>query len=364
MELKKLTYKLLLGLILVIAGAWGVRTLFDPSPYYGNDILEEKMRDFDAVADRYNSVFIGSSIVLRNQDPALFDQQLPDSLGIRTYNLGSGGTLPPETYVFTDHLIRRYNKHLRYIFIELRDVGMFHPHHLHTLRKRYWMTTAEFAFIARSNIASGIPSKLKHRNIRYYAISLLERIFIIDYFNDIFGHTVKDEESKEFKLNTLRNANLRGYLPLEGWSARQEQFLMDTTKLYATAEIYRTYDAMEGLQGNPVHLARIAKLIRQAEEAGIKCYFVLNPKHSDVQMREAVALARGVPPELLINLADPDAVPALYMAINSFSDNHFNLKGTEVFTQYIAQRFLELIAQNGSPGQSQDYPKDKQPQIR
>ncbi|MFO7722462.1 MAG: hypothetical protein R6V49_04475 [Bacteroidales bacterium] len=354
MELKKLIYKLLLGLALVIAGAWLIRTVFDPSPYYGNDILEEKMKEFDRVATHYNCIFVGSSIVLRNQDPLFFDQQLPDSLGITTYNLGSGGTLPPETYVFAEQLIDRYNDHIRVLLIELRDIGMFHPHHLHTLRKRYWMTAGELVFIARSNIASGIPSKLKRRNIRYYAVSLLERLFIIDYFNDIFGHTVKDEESKEFKLNTLRNANLRGYLPLKGWSARQEQFLMDTTKLSVMADLYRKYDTMEGLEANPVHLERIIRLISKAEEAGIRCYFVLNPKQSEVQMREAVALAKGIPAGHLIDLADPDAAPELYSAANSFSDNHFNLQGTEVFTKLIARRLLDLEALKGSSVQMQD----------
>jgi hypothetical protein len=350
MELRKLIYKLLLGLILVVAGAWLVRTLFDPSPWYGNDILEEKMKGFDTISDQYNTVFIGSSIVLRNQDPVLFDEYVPDPLDVCTYNLGSGGTLPPETYVFAEHIIHRYKGKIRYLIIELRDIGMFHPHHLHTLRKRYWMASTELTFIARANLASGIPKGLKRRNIAYYTVSFLERLFIVDYFNDIYGHTVKDEESKEYKINTLRHKNLRGYLPLEGWSARKEQFLMDTTRLTAMAELYRKYNNMEDLRGNPVHLKRIADLISRAEEAGIRCYFVLNPKQSDIQMREAVALAKGLPSSHLINLADPDKTPELYLAANSFSDNHFNLSGTEVFTKLMASRFVELEMQRTDSG--------------
>ena len=138
MELKKLTYKLLLGLALIIAGGWIVKLVFDPSYYYGNDILAGKMKVYASEADRYNAVFIGSSVVLRNIDPRVFDNSLPDALGITSFNLGSGGTLPPETYIFYENLLKYHGSGLKYAFIELRDVGIFDPFHLHTLRKRYW----------------------------------------------------------------------------------------------------------------------------------------------------------------------------------------------------------------------------------
>ncbi len=347
MELKKLIYKLILGLILLLAGAWVVRLIFNPSSYYGNDILQEKMRDYEPAAGKFNTVFIGSSIFLQNFNPVYFDSLMPPSLGIATYNLGSGGTLPPETYVFYENLLKHHGSDLRYAFIELRDISLFHPHNLHTIRKRYWMTPAEYGFILNTSIHSSIPNDLKKNSILFYGVSLMERMFNVDYFNDIYGHIANDQKSSKNKLKLIRKANLRGYLPVEGRSIRQEQFLMDTSRLSLVAGLYRKFDAeTDSSYYSRAHLRRIQKLISESGKKGIHCFFVLQPKMSVYEMKEIVAILKHLPEEHVINLADPDRYPSLYLARNSFSESHFNMDGTHILTRLLAERFLDHIGKH------------------
>jgi len=346
MELRKLIIKLFLAILLILAGGALIRYLADPSPYYGNDILEEKMRIFSNDTSDYNTVFIGSSIVMRNIDPEYFDLQFPDSPGISSYNLGMGGTLPPETYIFYERLLADYGEQLRYVFIELRDVALFHPHNLHTLRRRYWATPAEYAFVVRSSLGSKMPREYKRKNILYYGITLLERLFLVDYFNDLFGHTIRDPEVREFKRQTIRGKQKRGFLPFDddATSMRREEFLADSSKLFHMASLYLEHIAVgEGLNCNHPHIRRINHLIDLSKQHNVHCFFVLQPKQNEMQWEEAIALAQHIPPGHLINVADPRTVPELYLAKNSFSENHFNNAGTKVLTRLIAEETKRMM---------------------
>lgn len=351
MDLKKLTYKLFLGIVLILICAWIVRSIVDPSAFYGNDIVNEKMKHYGSNAAEYNAIFIGSSNVLRNIDPLTFDESLPGSLGVSSYNLGSGGTTPPETYHIYEHLLRQYGDNLKYVFIELRDIGIFDQFHLHTLRKRYWMTPSEYLFVVRSNLQSSITPESKRTNFRYYGISLLERMFIIDYFNDIYGKSTEGQEAQEYKKRLLRDTGTRGYLGLEGRSLRQQQFLMDTSMLAQMAHSYRQIDAdTADIHYNEVHANRILRIIEESEKRGVHLFFVLHPKHRPEQMKVTLALAKHIPERNLINLADPDVYPDLYLARHSFSDSHFNVRGSRILSRLIAEKFLEIVGMSSSTG--------------
>ena len=345
MQLRKLIYKLLLGLILVIAGAWIVRLVFDPSYYYGNDILAGKMEVFQSEADKYNAVFIGSSVVLRNIDPRVFDSSLPDSLGITSFNLGSGGTVPPETYIFYENFLKHHGSGLKYAFIELRDIGIFDPFHLHTLRKRYWITPGEYLFILRSDMPSPKSRDIKLNNARYYGISMLERLLIIDYFNDIYGKSTEGREVQEFRLKMVRDEENRGFLGLEGRSVRQQQFLMDTTSLARIADAYRSVSSdRDKYSHSTAHAERIKRLIELSEKHGVQCYFILHPKHRPEQITATLLTALQIPEKNLINLADPDLTPELYLARYSFSESHFNMRGAKLLSKMIAEKFNSRLS--------------------
>jgi hypothetical protein len=344
MELKKLLYKCLLGLMAYLLLAWGVRQVFDPSPFYGNDILEEKMKQFPKVADEYNSIFIGSSIILHNFDPGLFDEALPDSLGITTYNLGSGGTMPPETYDFYDKLMQQHPGNIRYVFFELRDIGLFEERHTHTLRKRYWMTPGEYGFIAKSVIQSANTDSIKWMNLKHYGVAGIERLCLVNYFNDLAGTNTKGREGQLFKQEQLKQNNTRGYLPLHDPSRAHQMFLQDTSMLYQIAGQYRAF-RHKNSPANPAgaHIHRLLEIIGVAEAQGIRCFFILTPKHELEQMKETMRLASHIPERNLINVADPDKCPELYLACNSVSNSHFNEQGTQILSLSIAQEFLHKI---------------------
>lgn len=335
---------MLFGLLMIVLLAWLMRIVFDPSPFYGNLSIVEKMHQYEPVADDFNAVFIGSSIILQNFNPILFDEGLPDSLGIKTYNLGFGGTLPPETYDFYRKMLRINDHNIRYVFIELRDIELFSTRHLHTLRKKYWMTPLEYRFIVQATMQSSCSADMKRMNIRNYGIALLERLFNINYFNDLLGCNLEEMEEQLIKQERLKHNNRRGHIELKGSAINRNRFLKDTTVLSRMAEAYRRFnfnpefDKQEG-----AHLKRIRQIIEDSEAHCIHCFFVCTPKHLSSQIRETMNLLRQIPERNLINVADPDKFPELYYACNSLNVNHFNVPGTELLTMYIAEEFLKKI---------------------
>jgi len=338
MELKKLILKLALAIMLILLGTALIRHWVDPSPWYGNEIMDEKLKYWNENHHQFNTVYIGSSIVLKNFDPLLFDSLAPPEKNIRTYNLGMGGTLPPESYKMFEWLLKNRSTELKHVLFELRDLGLFHPHHLHTLRRRYWITPKEYAFIVQTNLNSSIPSQLKRHNIAHYGISLFERLFLINYFNDLFGHSDLDPETLEYRRNLIKGTEGHGYLPIENNSPRGELFMMDTTHLGLMADTYRAFKRKaKSLPHNQPHIRRIQSMIHVCEQQGIQLWFVLHPKQNLMQIEETLGLLFNIPKTNRIDLADPDYYPQLYYAVNSYSENHFNFDGTRLLTRLLSE---------------------------
>ena len=342
MKRGRLIKKLAGGLVILLLINWIIRTAFDPSYYYGNETIELKMLEYRQDPSPYNTILLGSSCIFWNIEPVLFESMQPASWGTFIYNFGSGGTLPPETYNFLAKLLDENEEHISRVIIELRDVSLFPRHHRQTLRKRYFMSPKWYAFIVKSNLASGIPGKAKSNNIIHYGVATLERILNIDYFNDIYGKSPEMKQKYRDRLENLQKKATRGFLPgdPEREVEKHERFLKDTSYLSMLAGKYRLHKAnRENLNLNSVHLARIMKIIEDCNQRGIHCIFLMHSKQDRIHLAETIALAGHIPELHLIDISDPDIYPELYLAKNSLNNNHFNIRGTEILTTLAAQKF-------------------------
>ncbi len=345
MKQKWLILKLLAGLITLLAMNWLIRLIFDPSFCYGNDTLKHKMMEFSGTHHQYNALFIGSSCFYWNLDPVLFDAIMPEEWNVSSYNFGSGGTLPPETYRFYHEILKRYGEGIKTVIIELRDIGHFPEHHRHTLRKRYYMNPVSYGFIIRASIRSGSTPKGRKDNVIRYGVSLIERMMNIDYFNDIYGQSEESRQESQERLDDLRLRGRQGFLSVlpDRQVTNRAAFLADTTLLQKRADAFSDYaSGRKELKVNQAHLKQIFEIIRLCDKAGIHCVFLQHPRQDLVNIGETVALASHLPSEHLIDLTNPDLYPELYLVKNSLNNNHFNLQGTEILTTLAAEKFIEV----------------------
>jgi hypothetical protein len=342
---KRLVIRVLGGLAALMLINGIIRLAFDPSWYYGNDALRVKMDDYGSQSGLYNTAMIGSSCIFWNLDPVLFDSLQPAAWGIHSFNFGSGGTIPPETYHILDNLLARYDHSLRQIIVELRDDIHFPAHHVNTLRKRYFMNPRWYAYVVRSGTGSPVPREERHTVFRRYGLALLERLCNIDYFNSIYGPADELDNLNRKREGSFRNRSVQGFLPVlyNREIEVREAFLKDTSQLAFVASQVRSFKGPGGsVYVNKFHVDHIQGVINKCNSKGIHVVFLIHPKLDPVYVQRTVALARYIPENHLIDLSDPDAFPELYLVKNSLNNNHFNIRGTEILSNLAARKFTEI----------------------
>ncbi len=336
--------KLMAGLILILGMSFGIRRAFDPSWYYGNETLAHKMHLYLPVQDSFSTIFIGSSTIFYNLDPIQFDSLMPPEWHIKSYNLAGGGSLPPETYRFVEELIERNPGKISNIILELRDIGIVSPNHRNTLRKRYWLSPYWYRLVLKSQQQSGLPRELRIRTALYTTESFMERTFNLGYFNDLYGKDQESDQISEERLSDIVANGRNGMLPVsaEKEQMRKGEFYKDTSRLMFIGNACKSFKPLpdKSLSGK-AHLRELVRLMDVCTRNGIHLVFVLHPKMEKVQVTETMALATGLPENHLVNLTDPDKYPELYLAENSLNYNHFNRKGTCIFTELAARGFIE-----------------------
>lgn len=355
MKGKHLLAKILLLGLLVLGSNGLIRKIFNPSRYYGNEAMDQKIADFSGRRSAFNTLHIGSSCIFKNLNQVAFDSMMPREWKISSYNLGSGGAQPPETYWYVDQLLDRYPEGISNIIIELRDISLFPSWHRNTLRKRYWLTPGNFTFLCATQWYSNLPVKYRWETVLSNSESLTEKMMNIGYFNELFGKSLEVRNRYHLRMKDLQIQGVNGFLPInpQRERARKAIFLKDTTRLTDMAMAYHRLTAIpDSMEANPAHLRYILKLISRCESRGIHCVFVLHPKQDRIQWAETLALARHIPSSNLIDLSNPTTYPELYQVAWSMNYNHFNFRGTELFTRLCAEKFRNLHSQfleNSSP---------------
>ena len=152
----------------------------------------------------------------------------------------------------------------------------------------------------------------------------------------------------EFHKQVIQENSIRGFLPYqpENEAERVRVFLADTSILTKMAiENRDVRNRKADLTANRAHLNKILEIIEICNEAGIHCVFLLHPKQDKFHLMETIPIEGLIPENHLIDISDPDMFPELFLAANSISKSHFNIRGTRIFTNLVAEKFQELHAE-------------------
>jgi hypothetical protein len=322
------------------------------APYYWENAgYAAKIRYLNATPEQYNTYFFGSSRMYRHIAPIEFDQIV--MYPVKSFNLGYGTIFVPESYYLVENFIKRIGPAEQgFIFIELQVINQLPARNLHTTKVKYFLTTREYLFAIKATLQNSILTGSEKQEILInYTITYLERLTGIGLLYDLFK-TVTNELINPTTPGGYAVGNC-GYLSLEEellitdantLRTRNEKFLEDTSVLeLRKKQSMNLYHKNQPSNYNHIHLQRIEKLVKVAEEKGYDLIFVLPPRLGPDQYRELLPLFREIDDQHKIDLGDPERFPEFYLVENSFDIGHLNQSGAQILTRKLAEAFNELL---------------------
>ncbi len=331
--------------------------------------LGVKLDRLEELAAEVDTVFIGSSVVHCQVDPALFDRVTAE-LGRPThsFNLGARMMSTLEAGYALRRLLALRAPKLERVFLECRHMGVSvgGDDHL-TLRFSGWHDARATLAAVRLALASergpgrrlelallhagGFGRRLANLGLARVALGqelglgaaegARRRAFLLGPRGD--GYAPLDWAHAQ-ETRTFEEALARGIAPPErDLEARRLLFASQRPNFeLRVLELRSAKDTAEPTSGE---VAVYRELVRAAEGAGLEVVFFSNPDviHPEREVAERGALLRalartGVLPRL-IDLGDPDELPELFDADRRFDWSHLDSIGAERLTRELAVRW-------------------------
>ncbi len=337
--------------LIVLALNRGIRKVFT-IPTWGNDNVHIKTQYILENEQDVNTVFIGSSTVYRHLNPSVFDSEMPEEYGIRSFNLGSGRFAPPESYIYYKYLLSQ-KTNVKYAFIELRDIFNILDENLHTARANYWYTPSYFLFTIRAilNNKSLRNKEETNRKIRNHSLSFIENLLNVGLFKAVIRQKIKENRLVSRNLNEVlgeENNGFKGYYVERKKKQNKENAQSDTTRMAKKMDqVARKFGKYErkNFDCNQVHLKEIEELIRFSDEKGVHLVFFLNPKIAVRKYEEFIPIMQHIDNVHILELADSRKYPQLYAAKYAYDNSHLNVKGAELISKLAANKFTAILSE-------------------
>jgi hypothetical protein len=329
--------------------AAGLLNQIIPSPLIPPNLvfISPKYQYYQAHKDEYNALFFGSSRIYSQVDPILFDNQVKaNGETIKSYNFGIPALRALPGYVLMRDVLKNPPKHLKWVFIETPlDRGYEPIQNARTNRAIYWHTP-ENTRLAISYIFHSSGSMLDKAALM--SSHLLPFVYHQMNIGRLFAqwlpiHQFSEEEKAVSDVFLAKE----GLFPLTDETASDRQAFLSQLGRYEQA----VQQAADRKQQNPNRityiepgkLSLLQKLVEAVEATGAQPIFVIPPT-LDPQFDLKRAYNLGHIPTLLA-FNDPAEHPDLYALEQRYDEEHLNAKGTELFTQKLANSFSSLINQ-------------------
>jgi len=174
------------------------------SPFWGNPLIEAKVRHLNSLDIPINTLFVGSSKTYRHIDPVLFDQMT----GLSSYNLGSSSMFYSESQYVLQEYLKLYNQDNQVIKVFLQDrapkeIG---DQNLHSIRSKYFMNWDQWTQGSRK-----FWNARAYGQVYNYTISYAENLLCI---GEVQGMITNILGLDKVVLSEFEQAH-RGYYPLD-----------------------------------------------------------------------------------------------------------------------------------------------------
>lgn len=303
----------------------------------------EKLSHLERSPERYDTLFVGSSYVYREFDPALFDA-ISEAAGdpVRSFNLGIPGMDPPETYWLLDRALALSNRRWRLVLIELDSLrSRVRPANSHTRRFENWHDLPRTLASIRAVAEGTAPRGKKLKDIGTHTEAFFRRLAMAGRWRGLIGIPLSSERSAGNSPSL--GARNDGFVSLD--EERATLFAMRRDwydafeedrygeKLAALKAGVESEDGESAVTDFEIDLLRSA--IERARVHGARVVLVVPPC---LATRASLILrAKAIEGVRVLAFNDPERYPELYDPALRFDVGHLNARGAERFTQLLGE---------------------------
>lgn len=286
--------------------------------------------------EEFNVLFAGSSISMRNVDPARFDSTLAQyGFASRSFNLGMGGADMHQINWAVRVALGTGLPNLKYVFIDLRpfEVDVPEQYRLTPPAIRWHDLHETRSALQTGDVADASPHLKREARRRHHQHFLYKYVPV----GMLIKPVVQGEEA-EFEPSR------QGYEPYDPESEkvrRKRQEFMEELPAYQAAvgrkrrHEYGSYDLEHYNQGA---LQEQIELIRAA---GATPIYWIPASADDYDFAEALRRADLLP--LVLKFDDAELYPHLFEPALRMDRFHLNNEGTQIFTPLLAERFMDAM---------------------
>lgn len=345
------------------------------SPFQGAEKVERKFAYFAAHKDEYDFVFVGSSRVMNQLSPKVFDAEMAAAgRPCRSFNLGVAAMFLPECSFVINQILALRPSRLRGMVIELSSPAPRHDaEHPLTERDIYWHRPLPtlLASAALWTDADGRATSMQRVAQVWLQSTIFARCMLHLGYGPQLVEQLRKSRSRQDEARKPSSAVigplLDGFFPIlhtlghgEAGVAKTGGAMPDllafqsaVDRLRATPVAAAPHDAsieppsIAGRVASDVQRAFIAHQVARLGRHGIEPFYFIGPGTTREQAFLAL-IADGTVPRLLA-FNDPDAYPDLYAPAVRGDRNHLNAAGAELLSRHLARA---LVAAGAHPSSS------------
>ena len=346
-------------LAVFVAFEWAVDRV--ASPFQGADKIEKKFAYFAAHKDEFDCVFIGSSRVMNQISPRVFDQTMAAAgHPCRSINLGYAAMFLPESALLVDRVRALHPARLRTMVIELSThTPRRDEDRALTAREIYWHRPVGTALACAAVMTDPSPtfSMTERAEQLWRQWSILARCLLhLDNGSGLLEHllaTPHRRATTRRPSTEVLGPDLDGFIPLvttlgqgktgvfkTGGSAIDlGDYQASVAALRAGGEALSPAPAVPewgAAFGQTVFRALVRGQVSTLKGAGIEPVYFIGPVTTREQPMLDLATQDVIPKLLAFN--DPAAYPKLYRPELRADRYHLNARGAEILTLLLAQR--------------------------
>jgi hypothetical protein len=314
-------------------------TIHEFRPAHPGGDSTQMLRYFHEHKDEFDTLFIGSSHFYRQLIPATFDRLTAENgVPTRSFNLGVGAMVPPETLSFLELVLQCRPANLKWVFIEFEEMPAIFSERVTGTRRFAWWHNWPMTWIAVRKVVDPNYRESRSRMI----LTGLRSEMVWCHLRTLFKNLGNVGDALDWSplKRTIKDKYLtrdRGYRPINHEMSRKDlrQFrnqVQARPKMVTarpidrvTEDVYRSMTKIIELNGaKPIYVVTP----------------VLNPAERSFRI-EAEA------PGPVISFNQYGKYEELYEEKLRADPTHLNATGAEIFTRLFADRFVKEIPQPG-----------------
>ena len=321
-------------------------------PFPDVPIVRQKLQQFTARPDDFDTIFIGSSRIHYQIIPPVFDE-LATTAGLPTssYNAGVAGMRPVEDSFLLDRLLENPPKNLRWVFIELAGMRLaIDAEKRETLRALYWHDWPRLSLLfQRATVLKPVKSG-KRRKLRQTIEELSEPMG--DFLNHLalfarnqtnFGRGTALTSRMLTGISARRSPAADAPAdPRAGWipTGRPEEMAGAQLESYERALAERRAAPPRKDFGDPISQKALERMIAKIEKLGATAVLIVPPTTAKKNFYPVPERERKT---IVLDFSDIARFPELYENANRLDTDHVNTAGSDVFTRVLVRRWAEEV---------------------